>query len=89
VSRPKYREELVANARRIRNEIQQIFTDVASWNEFSVARRNGADPIDPDPDGRMAGMLEQLNRFLADEDARPLPVIDVTHLPAWRQRRPM
>ncbi len=61
---------MVANARGLRAEIQQIFTDIASWNDNSRARKEGAAAIDPDPDGQLRRMADGLDKFLAAEDAR-------------------
>jgi hypothetical protein len=71
----KNREQIVADARRQRDEIAQIFTDVASWNQ-NVRKADEAE-IDPDPDGLLKELKEGLDRFLAAEDGRLIP-------PIWR-----
>jgi hypothetical protein len=43
------RTRIIERGRKIRAEIAQTFTDVASWNENG--RKAGEAPIDPDPDG--------------------------------------
>lgn len=73
--KPKRREQIVADVRRFHAEITQYFADVASWNDNSRARKEGAEPIDPDPDGEVGRILAGLTAFLAEEDARPLPPI--------------
>lgn len=60
---------LIDRARAQRAEIQQIFTDVASWNDNSVARRNGCDPIDPDPDGQLKRIADAIDGMLSRESA--------------------
>lgn len=66
---PEHRARVVRKARKARAAIAQIFTDAASWNQFSEARKAGCAPIDPDPDGRMAQALAALDKFLAEEPA--------------------
>lgn len=61
---------LVARARKLRADIEQIFTDAASWNDNSRARKNGAAPINPDPDGSLRRMAEGLDKTLAAEASR-------------------
>lgn len=64
------RQLIIDRARRLRHDIEQIFTDCASWNDNSVSRRNGAASIDPDPDGQLRRMADGLDRMLAAE-AKP------------------
>lgn len=54
--------ELIERAKIIREEIRQIFTDAASWNENY--RTPEERPIDPDPDGEMRRALEYVNKYL-------------------------
>jgi hypothetical protein len=61
------RERLFARARRTKAEIEQIFTDCALWNEHSTARKNGAAPIDPDPDGSLTIALAYVNGILSGD----------------------
>lgn len=54
------RQQLIERMKRTREEIGQIFTDAATWNENH--RPAGEAPIDPDPDGellREANSLDQ------------------------------
>lgn len=57
------RDRLVGNALRLRDEIRQIFIDVASWNDN--VRAPGEDPIDPDPDGSLQRILDGIDASLA------------------------
>lgn len=66
---PEY-QRIIANARRLRAEIDQIFTDVASWNDNSKARKDGCEPIDPDPDGKLRKLADGIDEMLARERAR-------------------
>lgn len=68
---PAHRARIIGMARKAKADIEQYFTDIASWNANSKARKNGAAPIDPDPDGRMRKMLDGLTFMLAAEDAHP------------------
>ena len=54
--------EIIQKAIRIREEIEQIFTDTISWN--NNARKEGEPPIDPDPDGKLAKMASALDKFI-------------------------
>ena len=47
----KTRNEIIAEAQRIRSEIEQIFTDCAHWNDS--VRKQHEELIDPDPAGKM------------------------------------
>lgn len=58
---------LISRALKQRAEIAQYFIDVASWNDNSEARKNGADPIDPDPDGTMGRLARGLDAMLERE----------------------
>ena len=53
--------------RRIRDEIRQIFTDTAHWNE-NVRKPHEA-IIDPDPDGMMAKIEASYTDALKREEA--------------------
>ncbi len=57
------RKELIARARRIRQEIKQIFIDAEHWNNF--VRSPFELPIDPDSDGELARWAKALDRMLA------------------------
>ena len=63
------RRRIIRSARRQLKEIEQYFVDIASWNDNSVARKNGAEPIDPDPDGHMGRMANALREMLAIDAA--------------------
>lgn len=62
---PDAREQLIGRAKVLRAEIEQIFTDAASWNENT--RKPDEEPIDPDPDGAMRRIADGLDRMLANE----------------------
>ena len=62
------RAALVTRARQQRAEIEQYFADLAHWN--AAVRRPDEAPIDPDPDGIVARLMQGLDRLLAVEDAR-------------------
>lgn len=64
------RSRILQRAMKQRVEIEQIFTDIASWNDNSTARKNGAEPIDPDPDGALRRMADGLDRMLSSEASR-------------------
>ena len=59
------RAGIIARARRLRVEIEQNFTDGASWNEN--ARKPGEAPIDPDPHGEMRRLANALDEMLAND----------------------
>jgi hypothetical protein len=69
--RKKFREQIVAAARKQHAEIAQLFLDVEQYNRVHPDQP----AIDPDPDGLLRRLYDGLGRFLADEDARPLPPI--------------
>ena len=62
------RADIIRRARMLLAEIEQVFVDVASWNDNAQARKEGCDPIDPDPDGELGRMRDGLMRLLAAED---------------------
>jgi len=59
------RESIIGRAIYIRDEIQQIFDDVAHWN----ANRPAHDHIEADPDGTLKRRLDGINAMLAREAA--------------------
>lgn len=64
------RADILARARALRQEIAEIFADYQHWNDNSPSRAEGAEPIDPDPDGQLRRIAEGLDRMLEREDAR-------------------
>jgi len=64
------RQAFVQRMRELRMDIEQIFIDAASWNENSTARKNGAEAINPDPDGELRRMADGLDRSIAREEKR-------------------
>lgn len=59
------KESLIADARRIIKNIDQMFIDVRHWNENTRPRPYPNDPpIDPDPDGQMARMRAAVQKTL-------------------------
>ena len=62
----KTRTELLAAARRQRDDIEQYFTDVASWNENKggITRGLAWGPIDPDPDGSLLRIKRALDKLI-------------------------
>lgn len=68
----KSRDQIIAEARVTRGEIEQIFIDCAYWNEH--VRKPCEAPIDPDPDGLMRKLANGLDRMLAaDSGSGPIP----------------
>ncbi len=59
------RARLVARALVERADIEQIFTDIAYWNDN--VRKPREAPIDPDPGGILRRLADGLDRMLADE----------------------
>lgn len=62
------RDRLIHRSIKLRAEIEQIFTDCASWNDN--ARKPHEEPIDPDPDGQLRRIADALDRTLASESQR-------------------
>lgn len=62
------RERLIRRTIRLRADIEQIFTDCASWNDN--ARKPHETPIDPDPDGKLRRVADGLDRTLVMEAMR-------------------
>ena len=58
------RARLVSRARRSALEIEQLFADTEHWNRTHPDE----EPIDPDPDGKLGGMLNSLTSTLRSED---------------------
>ena len=51
--------------RRIIADINQQFIDAEHWN--TSCRKEGEEPINPDPDGQLARTKERLHGMLANE----------------------
>ena len=65
---------IIARAKRLKAEIEQIFTDAAWWNDNG--RHPHEDQIDPDPDGLLRRLVDGIDRMLADDDGHgPIPPI--------------
>ena len=54
---------LMANGRRMRADIEQIFRDVDHWNRTHPDE----DPIDPDPDGTLRQLADEIDALLLAE----------------------
>lgn len=63
-SQPQTRAQLVARMRKLRQDIDDIFSDAEHWNRIHP----NEEPIDPDPDGLMGKIAAALDTALADED---------------------
>lgn len=61
----KSKQDLLAEARRINNEIRQMFVDVEHWN--NAAKKPDEPPIDPDPGGHLKIALRATNQILGIE----------------------
>lgn len=73
----KTRDDIIQDAKRIKAEVEQVFMDAASWNDYSTARKRGCAPIDPDPYGELRRLLTAIDAFLAaDTGDGPLPPIE-------------
>lgn len=60
------REKLIARARKMKAEIEQMYADAAHWNRMHP----NVTPIDPDPDGKLAGIKHGIEAMLAEEEGR-------------------
>ncbi len=65
MSRSEERAALMANARRMRAEIEQMFIDAAHWNRS--VRKPDEDPVDPDPYGEMRALAAALDEHLTND----------------------
>ena len=54
---------IVANFRRMRADIERIFLDVDHWN----CTHPDEEPIDPDPDGTLRQMADEIDTLLLAE----------------------
>jgi len=59
------RARILNRSRRLRDELKQYFTDIASWNQNT--RKPDEEPIDPDPFGEMGRLLGALEEHLAND----------------------
>lgn len=57
------RASLIARVIELRSDVRQIFDDAAYWNER--VRKPEEEPIDPDPDGVLALLLQKLDAQVA------------------------
>lgn len=55
------RQRIIDEGARLLREINQMFLDVAHWNQIHPDEV----PIDPDPDGRMAKLRHGLETMLS------------------------
>lgn len=62
------REEILTNAERICAEIDKIFADAEHWN--NNVRKPDEEPINPDPDGRLAKMRAGYGQMLMREKTK-------------------
>lgn len=60
------REIIIARAKHLRGEIEQMFIDAAHWNSINPDKP----PVDPDPDGKMRQIADGLDKMLAAELVR-------------------
>ena len=54
---------IVANCRLMRADIEQIFRDVGHWNRTHPDE----EPIDPDPDGTLRQLADEIDALLLAE----------------------
>jgi hypothetical protein len=59
------RTAIIARARAMRAEIQQLFDDAAHWNSVHTPWKG--EPIDPDPGRQLRRIAEGIDRMLAKE----------------------
>ena len=57
------REQVIANMRKHRREIEEVFTAAENWN----AANPDQEPIDPDPSGVLRRIADGLDRVLAND----------------------
>lgn len=90
IGSPEHRARIIAGYRNALADIEQIFTDAASWNSFSMARKNGAAPINPDPNGSMRRLADQIAFMLAADERSggigPIEVVTFDDEPDERQK---
>lgn len=77
IGTPDERRRILRKYKRLRAEVQQIFTDAESWNEF--ARKPDEEPIDPDPFGELKRLLSAIDELLAnDKGIGPIAAMNFT-----------
>lgn len=54
------KNSLLKRRARLAHEIEQIFIDAEHWNDH--VRKSSEAPIDPDPDGALKRLLENLRK---------------------------
>lgn len=59
----KTRLQIIKEARRIRDECQQIIIDCEHWNRSNPTVK----PIDPDPDGSLKKRITEMEALLSNE----------------------
>ena len=59
------RARIIRNAMKLRVEIEQTFTDIASWNDN--ARKPGEPPIDADPNGDLRLLADGIDGMMKHE----------------------
>jgi len=70
----KTRDELIDDLRKLREEIRLTFDTAAHWNRTHP----GEEPIDPDPDGELRDIADQIDDILAtDAGHGPLRTIQL------------
>lgn len=62
----KTRAEVIADARAMLDEIELHFSSVAHWNRTHPDER----PIDPDPDGQLRRVAENISHMLVNDKGR-------------------
>lgn len=68
VNETEKRARILARARVLLEDIEQIFTDCDSWNDN--ARPPGEPRVDPDPGGMLRRTADGLYRMLSAEESR-------------------
>lgn len=61
-------EQLVARAKRMRDEIDDIFRTVEHWN--TSVRKPHEERIDPDPDRQLEKALAQCNSIISEFETK-------------------
>lgn len=75
------RSRLIGRAEALRDAIRDAFEEAEYWNAH--VRQPHELRIDPDPDGRLFGVLDALERFIAEarrNERGPLPLLRLEHV---------